>query len=372
MGDLQMARTAKKSTAKNKKPKSVSKKSNNLSNFLGKNKMWVFALLFGVLGTGFLLFAGAEPKLPTYSDDIVVGYLDLKPTVISKDENGNIAYEMYPASTYVQADGTVVCDPGSSDPTNVKTGTISQKEVEKLYKDILKTDVTSLADEITAGDEGTEGLVQFEGFLVGEAEEAKGTAVYAGAQKPAKFEKAQKKLQAVCEKATKSVTRELLKAPREPKLKKTNKNLMTIVDDFLVPSASACCNTGTSDFALGAKHRDDINNYRASKGKRTLAPTNKCMTDNAYAWTHKMANSGEISHDPGLRNVADYCYGSTFRGAGENVGRGYDYSSLFQAFKNSSGHNANMLNSAWDESGVGAVRNPDGQIFITQRYIDRR
>ncbi|MBA3758188.1 CAP domain-containing protein [Candidatus Saccharibacteria bacterium] len=363
-----MAKTA--GSSKKRTAVSKSKKSTNTNlPFAGlrNSRLALFVLAFAAVGVFALFQIGAKPDLPTYSDDIVVGYIDLKPTNISQDENGNTAYEMYPAVTYVQADGTLVCDPGSSNTTTVTTGMLSKKEVEKLHQDIVATEVTSLADEITVGNK--DALIQFEGFVVGGAESAKGTAVYAGAQKPAKFAKAQEKLQAVCAKATKSENRSNIKQPREPKINGTKKSLVTQADELLTPKASACCSVGQDDTAYGSDQHNRINNHRKASGKSILAVGNTCMIGKAYEWTRKMVAAGRISHDPNLGGAGTQCYGSRWNKLGENVGVGYDSAGLMQAFINSPGHNANLLDSAWEYLGVGAVRGSNGRTFVTHRFV---
>lgn len=358
------AKTSAKKPAATKK--SSGKKSSNISDWLRTNRMWLFVLIFAVAGTYYLVRTYANPKLPTYSDDIVAGYINLTPTAVAQDESGNLSYEMYPASTYVLRDGTLVCDPGAAGGASVKTGSLSKKEVERIHRDVVNTDVRSLPDEVSNG-EG-QALVQFEGFLVGEDDGAKGTAVYAGAQKPEKFSKAVSKLQALCDKATRTEERAKLKEPREPKVKATkNKSVVSFLDNLITPSASACCSVGTRDTAFENEHGNAINNYRASVGRARL-PRTACLDDKALVWAGQMATAGKISHSTTIAQDTAKC-NANWRKAGENVGVGYDSSGLMKAFIASPTHNANLLDPAWRAMGIGGVRHPDRRIFVVQRYV---
>lgn len=347
--------------------KKTSKSSVSLPNITRNPRMLLFVLAFAVVGVFALLQIGASPSLPAYSDDIVAGYINMTPTIISQDENGNTAYEMFSASTYVQSDGTIVCDAGGT-TSSVSTGVLSQGEVKKLQKDMYASGVTDLADEI--GTDGQNAFVAFEGLMVSGGTDAKGTAVYAGAQKPTDFSKAQDTLQRLCAKATRTTERAAVKAPREPKLKKTSKkSAFTKVTDSLFPKVTACCSAGTRDTAFEDQHAASINNYRRQNGRAMLAHT-QCLKDKAVFWSDKMAKDGYISHAPSqsLMNDTAACH-SNWRYAGENVGKGYDNTSLFNAFRASPTHNNNMLGN-WKSFGVGAVRSSreSGIVYVTQRY----
>lgn len=86
----------------------------------------------------------------------------------------------------------------------------------------------------------------------------------------------------------------------------------------------------------------------------------------AVDWSSQMAGSQNLAHNPN--------YGSQigavrdFRSAGENVGRGYELGSLFQAFMNSPGHRANIENQAYTHVTIGCVKDGSGQYWVTQNF----
>lgn len=337
-----------------------------IRNWIRTNRIWLFALIFSVAGTYFLVSSNANPVLPAFSDDIVAGYINLAPTSMKQDEKGNLSYEIYSASTYVLRDGSLVCDSGTAGGQTVQTGTLTIEEVAKLSKDLSDTDVQSLPDQIATNQ--AQPVVHFEGFLVGGPDSAKGTAVYPGAEKPVKFAKAQDKLTSLCTKATRTEERSKIKSPRAAKLKNTKKTAMMSAKNFILPTASACCNVGTRDPNFEAQQAYGINSWRTSHGRRAL-PRVACLDAIALDWANKMTNDGYISHRTDLgAQISSRC-SPYWRTNGENVGfTTGDSAGLMDAFINSPAHNANLLDFSWYYMGIGAVRHPDGRTFVTQNF----
>jgi len=331
-------------------------------------KMIIFTAIFAAVGAYAIYQANAYPVLPQYSDDIVAGYIDLKPTVISRDENGNMTYEMYPSSVTLQTDGTLVCDAGGSNGA-VTTGTLSRRDVRKLHKNIVETDVLDLADEI--GISNDKAVASLEGIVVAEGSEAKSTAVYPGSDKPNKFIKAKNVLQRACTKANRNTDRSRVKPPRDPKIKSTDKRktALTNVIDYITPKASACCSAGKRDSEFEWIQADDINNYRAYMGKARLKG-NACLSERAALWSDRMAKSGYIYHSNNTKGDAEYCKFGNWTKLGENVGKGpRSNSALMKVFRESPGHNANLLDYRYKSYGVGAVLTAGNTIYITHRFV---
>lgn len=86
----------------------------------------------------------------------------------------------------------------------------------------------------------------------------------------------------------------------------------------------------------------------------------------AVNWSDRMSKSQNLAHNPN--------YGSqmaqhrNYSIAAENVGRGYDLGSLFQAFMNSSGHRQNIQNPSFSHVTVGCVKDGGGQYWVTQNF----
>ncbi len=86
----------------------------------------------------------------------------------------------------------------------------------------------------------------------------------------------------------------------------------------------------------------------------------------AVNWSDHMSGSQNLAHNPNYGGqIAKHRNYST---AAENVGRGYELGSLFQAFMNSSGHRHNIQNNAFSHVTVGCVRDNGGQYWVTQNF----
>ena len=112
-----------------------------------------------------------------------------------------------------------------------------------------------------------------------------------------------------------------------------------------------------------------INNARTSRGLPALTVA-AGTTDFARAWALNQASRNLLYHNPNLAHVARYGSGD-WRAVAENVGRGWDADSLFQAYMNSPGHRANILDTDMRYLGIGWVERPDGSGYNTQVFVDQ-
>ncbi len=111
--------------------------------------------------------------------------------------------------------------------------------------------------------------------------------------------------------------------------------------------------------------RNAINNARASNGVHGLT-NDTGIYKVPFDWSVHMRSTQTLAHNPNYGGqIAQY---RNYRTAGENVGRGYDQASLFQAFMNSPGHRANILNTAYSHMSVGCVTDGGGQLWVTQNF----
>ena len=107
------------------------------------------------------------------------------------------------------------------------------------------------------------------------------------------------------------------------------------------------------------------NNTRASRGLSKLSSQSDLVTV-ARRHSGRMASKGTIWHNPNLANEV----GGNWTVLGENVGMGPDVDSLFDAFMNSTGHRANILDRDYNQFGVGVVIK-DGTIYVTVVFARR-
>jgi hypothetical protein len=110
-----------------------------------------------------------------------------------------------------------------------------------------------------------------------------------------------------------------------------------------------------------------INHERWLNGRGGLQHI-ECLNAIAEIWTEKMARAGGISHNPRLGPEVSYACGTSWSVLGENVGVGYSSDSIFNAFMNSPGHRANILDGRFTKTGVGAYWSNDGRLYVTQIF----
>jgi peptidoglycan hydrolase-like protein with peptidoglycan-binding domain len=84
----------------------------------------------------------------------------------------------------------------------------------------------------------------------------------------------------------------------------------------------------------------------------------------AQQWSAHMAEARSLAHNPGLTSEVH-----NWRAVGENVGEGPTIEDLDSAFMSSAEHRANILDSSYEEFGVGYARS-DGVIWITVDFRD--
>src|SRR3990172_1686434 len=130
----------------------------------------------------------------------------------------------------------------------------------------------------------------------------------------------------------------------------------------LVIASAFAFKSGSGGSTSAASEEDSflaiINNYRASKGLPALA-VNAQLTA-AAAWMSKdMAANSYMGHTDSLGRSFDVritSFGNTsFNYLGENLAAGSNFGSaqaVFDAWKNSPGHNANMLSTKYNVIGI--------------------
>jgi hypothetical protein len=126
----------------------------------------------------------------------------------------------------------------------------------------------------------------------------------------------------------------------------------------VAPSAGALSGTETCFF-------NKINAERANVGRSKLVAKGD-LTSVARNHSKDMAADGTIYHNSNLKNEV----GGNWWALGENVGMGPDCESLHNAFMDSPGHKANVLDKDYNQIGVGAEME-DGTIYVTMVFAGR-
>jgi hypothetical protein len=109
-----------------------------------------------------------------------------------------------------------------------------------------------------------------------------------------------------------------------------------------------------------------INRERAAVGHRKLALYSD-LTAIARRHSQRMAEDGTIYHN---RNLGNEISGN-WTAAGENVGMGPSCQSIHDAFMSSPGHRSNIIDTDYNQGGVG-VTIKDDTIYVTEVFAGRR
>lgn len=125
----------------------------------------------------------------------------------------------------------------------------------------------------------------------------------------------------------------------------------------LVPTTAATAMT--PDTAFENCIRDKTNAARAAAGVQQLQ-TRSEMVNFARNHTAEMIAADDLYHSSDLTKAT-----TGWSKLGENVGRGSSCDSLHNAFMNSAGHRANLLDPVYTSIGVGGAQAPDGRMYVT-------
>lgn len=106
-----------------------------------------------------------------------------------------------------------------------------------------------------------------------------------------------------------------------------------------------------------------INATRAEHGLPELMPHPSAMAK-AQAWAETMAADENLRHS----TLSDGITGE-WQVIGENVGYSGDIATVHQAFMDSPGHRANILDDRFNWVGTGYAEGDDGRIWVTQVFV---
>lgn len=114
-----------------------------------------------------------------------------------------------------------------------------------------------------------------------------------------------------------------------------------------------------------AEAQDRLNADRTAYGRAPL-DFNLSLYFKAQGWSDKLAKDGALSHS----SLTDgNPYAGCWRKLGENVGYASTIAGVQQAFMNSAGHKANIIDPAFNTMGVGVTQAADGRYFVVQEFM---
>lgn len=127
---------------------------------------------------------------------------------------------------------------------------------------------------------------------------------------------------------------------------------------LLAPGGAVASPSQESDFV------SRINSERSARGLGSVAVKSDLVAV-ARAWSDHMAAAGAISHDPDLPDKV-----SGWTALGDNVGKGPTVSSIHNAFMESSAHRSVILDSRFNQVGVGVTQSGD-ILYVTEVFAKR-
>ena len=140
-------------------------------------------------------------------------------------------------------------------------------------------------------------------------------------------------------------------------------------------------NTGSDDNSestsnsFAAYQQEVVNLVNKERAKYGLSPlkSNASLANVATIKSQDMINKNYFSHtSPTYGSPFDMMkqFGISYRTAGENIAMGQKTpSEVVNAWMNSEGHRANILNANFTEIGIGIAQNSKGQLYWTQMFI---
>ncbi|KAA0918550.1 CAP domain-containing protein [Dietzia sp. ANT_WB102] len=104
----------------------------------------------------------------------------------------------------------------------------------------------------------------------------------------------------------------------------------------------------------------EIDSYRIANGRGALAP-NPELDREAQAWADRLAARDEVVHNTALLGRG---YGENIVAAGIHCGA----VCLVDLWKNSPGHNENLLDPGYRSAGMGIAHSGNGKVFVVHNF----
>ena len=132
-------------------------------------------------------------------------------------------------------------------------------------------------------------------------------------------------------------------------------------------------NTNNSDFASYQQQVLELVNKERSKNGLSPLTLDYSLSNVATKKSQDMINKNYFDHtSPTYGSPFDMMkqFGISYRSAGENIAKGQRTpQEVMNAWMNSAGHRANILNSSFTKLGVGIAKDSNGTLYWTQMFI---
>jgi hypothetical protein len=108
-----------------------------------------------------------------------------------------------------------------------------------------------------------------------------------------------------------------------------------------------------------------VNNLRSAVSVPALT-ADVSLTTVAQQWANHMASTDVLAHNPNLSTQAP----SGWTKMGENIGEGYSLTAVFNVLAGSPAHYANMVDPAFNHTGIGVATDSSGQVWVVEDFGD--
>ena len=161
----------------------------------------------------------------------------------------------------------------------------------------------------------------------------------------------------------------------QPPAPQSNPTVVTPSRPEFTPQPAAQSNSSQAVSGLSAEEQQAFNLLNADRAANGLAPLrlNSQLVGLAEYYAQDMINRHFFSHNnPEGQTPFDRMRqrGISFGYAGENLAINSSVSAAEQAFMNSAGHRANILNSHYTQVGVGVRHSSQGGVYVVQEFTD--
>jgi len=152
---------------------------------------------------------------------------------------------------------------------------------------------------------------------------------------------------------------------------KNSNDTVGCLDGRYVKPYTPSTSSGDNFSAMQTEMLGYINADRSANGLAPLTLT-KPLSDGAYLKSKDMAVNNYFSHtSPTYGSPFDMMksLGISYSAAGENIAKNTSIKGAYDAFMNSSGHRANILNTQFSNLGLG-IYQKDNYLYITQWFTN--
>lgn len=315
------------------------------------------------------------------NDTLALSYVDEKPSVVEKRPDKSTVYISRARTIDVSKTGTLFCTPENQGTvTEKQLSAVEQNQVNEQIKkaknESLPADSEKASDQVYVND--------YRGLFIRDLGVSENSRIYSPDLESAYFKDTVKLLEDLCASSTAPAPGST--APQwdilnTNKKSSFNQSKPNPIAQAIMPKAEASAATPAgAAYGPDTRHEDVQSALYLAARKNAGVPATirvKCLDVAAREWAKTMAADDILRHSNPLARLPELFCGQTWEKIGENVGVqgiavGNDDNAsaqaayiIVQAYWNSPGHKANMLDPAYQYHGIGSWKTADGTKIYT-------